>query len=143
MSDEKKVKTIYDELAEGKALDTNVAKEAAEKIAKRNKERKVEEMEKLIQRDSYLRGKSLCQLQHARAKSNAQKDMLTRQTELSEALNAGKHDSISYEAAFNENMKKYREDLRKAAKDFDEAVTRLKSQFNEFYTWSWDNLLDF
>ena len=131
---------IHAELDKQATLSEEVAKEAAEKIAKANKERKIEEMTELLQRDHYVTSKIRLQLRRQRGIAKAHKAFMTAAGKLSDDLKAAKHDKASYDKAYKEAYKKREEAIREEDKIYSEYCDKLKGQFSRFQSfWSWDN----
>lgn len=125
--------SIRKEIDSGIRLTEEVAKLAAEKIAKENKERRVEETKTLIERSAYTRSKVLNRLQKSRDTAKAEKVFLTAVGALEKEVNSGKHDTTSFEEAFS---KAYKE-RKKAYDEIDAEYRKYEEKLRQLYSNSW------
>jgi hypothetical protein len=129
---------IEENIKSGVVLTAEMAKKAAENIAKRNKERLVDEMEALIQKNDYIRKQALLSLKKQRRDEKAVKAYLEGLTKLAEELNEGKHDKSSYDKAHEALKKVQKESLKESAIIYDNFFKDLKKQFDGYISWDWD-----
>lgn len=122
-------------------MGSDVAKQAAEEIAKKNKERRVEEMKSCLMEADYVKQHGLLSLRKARDEEKANKEFLTTLTTMEAELKDGKHDTTSYEKAFQEARKKKQDAYREAANKFDEYLSKLNQNFSDWDTWRWARLM--
>lgn len=141
MSKEKEqtVDDICKSIDEKVIMTKEIAKEAAESIALKNKNARKDEMEKCLQKADYIRQYVLLVLRKARAEEAAAKVFLTHVTELDTELKDGKHDTTSYDKKFKEFREEKNEAYRKAASIFNEYVDKLNRNFKdcENFTYNW------
>lgn len=123
-------------------MSADVAKQAAEEIAKKNKERRVEEMKQCLMKADYVKQTSLLVLRKSREEEKADKAFLTKLTELEQELKDGKHDTTSYDKRFIEARKEKKEAYAKASATYDEYANKLNQNFSNFDTWSWQRLVN-
>lgn len=129
---------IEENIKSGVLLTPEMAKTAAENIAKRNKERLVDEMEALIQKNDYIRKQALLSLKKQRRDADAVLVYLKGLTVLATKLNEGRHDKASYDKAHEELKKAQKDSLKESAAIYDGIFKDLKKQFDGYITWDWD-----
>lgn len=124
---------VRERIDKGIKLSEDVAKEAAEKISKQNKERRVEETMTLLQRSDYTVDKVLNRLRKARDIAKAEKEFLNAVKVLKAEVVAGKHDTTSFEAAF----KKAYTERDKAYTEFTKTYSNYDDKLRQLYNNSW------
>lgn len=129
---------VRDRIDAGLRLTEEAAKEAAENINKKNKERRIQEMETLLQRSAYTTDKVLNRLRKTRDIEKADKAFLDAVGALDVAVKAGKHDKTSYEKAYKEAHETREKAYREADKLYAEYGKKLQQLYTNSWSYEWD-----
>lgn len=136
------VESIEKQINDGIIMSSDVAKQAAENIAKKNKERRVDEMEACIMEHTFIEQYSLLLLRKDRRNAEASLAFLKGLNELKEKkLDTGVMTKIDYNKAVGQLTNEKRKAIREATDTFDELFQKLKQNYKDYYTYDWQALV--
>ena len=136
------VDSIEKQINDGIIMSSDVAKQAAENIAKKNKERRIDEMEACIMEHTFIEQYSLLLLRKDRRSADASLAFLKGLNELKkEKLDAGAMTKIDYNKAVTQLVTEKRKAIKEATDTFDELFQKLKQNYREYYTYDWQALV--
>lgn len=136
------VDSIEKQINDGIIMSSDVAKQAAENIAKKNNERRVDEMEACIMEHTFIEQYSLLLLRKDRRNADASLAFLKGLNELkSKRLDAGAMTKIDYNKAVRQLTTEKRKAIKEATDTFDEMFEKLKQNYKEYYTYDWQSLV--
>lgn len=142
LQEEQQVENIEASIDKQNVLTEEAAKQAAENIAKKNKDRKVAEMENLLQRSDYTRNKQLLILRRQRKNANAAKDFLKEISALDDELKTGKLDKFAWEVKYREAYEKRAKAFKEADAAYSQYCEKLRNAFPNSWSYEWDYTLD-
>ena len=136
------VDSIEKQINDGIIMSSDVAKQAAENIAKRNNERRIDEMETCIMEHTFIEQYSLLLLRKDRRNADASLAFLKGLNELkSKRLDAGAMTKIDYNKAVTQLTTEKQKAIKEATDTFNEMFQKLKQNYREYYTYDWQVLV--
>lgn len=131
---------IYKAIDAKLRLSEEDAKLAGEAIAKRNKDRRVDEMKTLLNRSAYLRDKTLLDLRKSRGEAKVQKKFMAAIGSLDDATKAGKHDEFSYNKEVDLAWEDRAKGFKAINKTHVEYTDKLRKNYSDCWSvqWEWE-----
>lgn len=129
---------IVEQIKAGNKFEVGIADEAIAKIAKDNKNRKVEELATAINKSDFDEKSCLLGLRKIRASETPTKARLKALDEAIEKLKNGEITPLEYDKERDRIKEEHRKVIDKINEEYEEYTRELRSAYPSYWRWSWE-----